>query len=93
MANIKSQKKRIITSEKARIRNVSYRSKLRTAIKNVRVACEAGKVEDAKKALLKAYSVIDRSVSKGIQTKFTAARQKSNLTNLLNNLEAKLETK
>ena len=42
MANIKSQKKRILTAEKARQRNKAVRSELKTAVKHVRAAVEAG---------------------------------------------------
>ena len=86
MANIKSQIKRNKTNEKARIRNVSYKSKLRTAIKQVRLACEANDKEKALKLLRVANSIIDRAVVKGIEHKSTAARQKSNLHNLVNKL-------
>ncbi len=88
MANIKSQKKRIKTNEKARIRNVAYKSKLRTAIKAVRVACANKDLENAKVLYVKATSIIDRSVTKGITTKKAAARQKSNLQLLINKVSA-----
>ena len=84
MANIKQQKKRIKTNEKARIRNVSYKSKLRTAMKAVRVAVEKNDIETAKVKLTNAFSIIDRAVSKGIVHKATAAREKSNLQRLIN---------
>ena len=42
MANIKSQKKRIRTSEVARVRNKAIRSELKTVIKHVKAAVEAG---------------------------------------------------
>ena len=45
MANIKSQKKRIITAEKARVRNKAVRSELKTAIKKVRRAVEEEDVQ------------------------------------------------
>ncbi len=86
MANIKSQKKRVITNEKARLRNVSYKSKLRTSMKAVRVAVEAKDVTKANEALVKAFSIIDRAVIKGIEHKGTANRQKSNLQTLVNSL-------
>jgi len=86
MANIKSQKKRIITNEKARQRNASYKSSMRTAYKAVIAACNAKNVELAKELLPVAFSKIDRSVSKGIQHKNAAARQKSHLANLVNSL-------
>lgn len=86
MANIKSQKKRVITNEKARLRNVSYKSKLRTSMKAVRVAVEAKDATKANEALVKAFSIIDRAVVKGIEHKGTAKRQKSNLQLLVNSL-------
>lgn len=86
MANIKQQKKRIITNEKARIRNVSYKSKLRTAIKNVKLAVANNDQAKANANLLVAFSVIDRAVVKGIEHKGTAARQKSHLQRLVNSL-------
>ena len=42
MANIKSQKKRILTNEKARQRNVAVKSELRTAIRAVDKAASKG---------------------------------------------------
>ena len=87
MANIKQQKKRVLTNEKARLRNISYKSKLRTAVKAVRVAVAANDLEKATAALNKAFSIIDRSVVKGIEAKGTAKRQKSNLQNLVNGLK------
>ena len=87
MANIKQQKKRILTNEKSRVRNISYKSKVRTAIKAVRVAVEKKDLELANTKLVLAFSVIDRSVSKGIQKKGTDDRQKSNIQNLVNSLK------
>ena len=47
MANIKSQKKRILTNEKARLRNKSVKSSLKTAIRKFREAAAAGDAEKA----------------------------------------------
>ena len=47
MANIKSQKKRILTNEKARQRNVAVKSELKTAIRAVDKAVAAGEAEAA----------------------------------------------
>ena len=41
MANIKSQKKRNITNEKARLRNRAYKAELMTAVRRVREAVAA----------------------------------------------------
>ena len=53
MANIKSAKKRAIQSEKARKHNASRRSMMRTFIKKVYAAIEAGDKAAAQKALTK----------------------------------------
>jgi len=87
MANIKSQKKRIVTSEKARVRNVNYKSKVRSAIKEVRLATDKKDKDAANKSLKVAISLIDRSVVKGIQHTKTAARQKAEITKLVNTLK------
>ena len=64
MANIKSQKKRILTNEKARQRNASYKSSMRTAYKAVVAACNAKDVELAKKLLPVAFSkIVNASLS------------------------------
>ena len=87
MANIKSQIKRNRTNEKARQRNKAAKSAIRTAAKKVRVAVEAKDLEAAEKALLAATSLIDKSVSDGVQHKNTASRQKSELQRLVNSLK------
>ena len=51
MANIKSQKKRILTNEKARLRNNIVKSELKTATRKVKAAVEAQNQEAAVEAL------------------------------------------
>lgn len=86
MANIKSQIKRIGTNEKARMRNASAKSAIRTAIKKVKAAVAANDVALANECLVRAFRLIDKSVSDHIQHKNTAARQKSELSRLVNSL-------
>lgn len=86
MANIKSQIKRNRTNEKARQRNVSAKSAVRTAAKKVRLAVEAKDVAKAEEALNNAFHLIDKTVSDGIQHKNTAARQKGELQRLVNSI-------
>ena len=88
MANIKSQIKRIGTNEKARQRNAAAKSAIRTASKKVRLAVEAKDLAKAEELLVKAFSLIDKSVSDGIQHKNTGARQKAELQRLVNTLKA-----
>jgi ribosomal protein S20 len=87
VANIKSQKKRILTAEKARQRNKAVRSELKTAIKAVRTAVEAGQLEDAQIAANKASRLLDKAASKGIVHKNQAAQRKSGVQKLVNTLK------
>ncbi|HFC93432.1 MAG TPA: 30S ribosomal protein S20 [Leucothrix mucor] len=79
MPNIKSAKKRARQSEKRRIRNKHQRSGMRTAVKAVVYAIEAGEKETAATALKVAVPALDKAVSKGLIHKNKAARQKSRL--------------
>ena len=87
MANIKSQVKRIKTNEKARQRNASKKSAIRTAIKKVKVAVEAKDLAKAEELLKAAFRLIDKSVSDGVQHKNTAARQKAEISRLVNSIK------
>ncbi len=79
MANIKSQIKRIRTNEAARNRNRSVRSALRTYVKRVHVALDAGDVDEAEVALRRAGKEIDKAASKGVLHPNSAANHKSRL--------------
>ena len=79
MANIKSQKKRILTNEKARLRNNSYKSELKTLIRKVDAAVESGNKDAAAETLRTASRKLDKAVSKGVLHKNTAANKKSGL--------------
>ena len=79
LANIKSAEKRASQAVKRRAHNMTQRSRMRTAIKKVRAALDAGKPEDAAAALKAAQPVIDSMVNKGIIHKNAAARYKSRL--------------
>ena len=86
VANIKSQKKRIITAEKARERNKAVRSELKTAIKAVREAVEAKDAEKAQSAVRVASRLLDKAASKGIIHKNQARERKSGAQKLVNTL-------
>ena len=86
MANIKSQKKRIITADKARQRNKAVRSELKTYVKKVRAAVEAGDVEAAQAAANAAGRKLDIAASKGIIHKNQAAKRKSGVQMLVNGM-------
>ena len=79
MANSPQAKKRAIQNEKARKHNASLRSMVRTQIKKVIAAIDAGDKEAATTAYAAAVPVIDRMADKGIIHKNKAARHKSRL--------------
>ena len=84
MANHKSALKRARQNIKRNIRNRALRSVLRTAIKSHRTLLDAKDYSAAEAGLPLLYRAIDRSVSKGVLHKSTAARYKSRLTAALN---------
>ena len=86
MANIKSAKKRVLVNEKKAAQNQMIKSAVKTEIKKVRAAIEAGNKEEAAKALLAATSTIDKDESKGVIKKNTASRKVSRLALAVNKL-------
>lgn len=80
VANIKSQIKRNRTNEKARLRNNSVKSEIKTAIRAVNTAVESEDKAKAEVALRHASRKLDKAVSKGVVHKNSAANHKSALT-------------
>ena len=79
MANIASAKKRARQAVKRRAHNITLRSRVRTAIKKVLKAVEAGDKELAKASFKAVVPEIDRMANKGILEKNRAAHYKSQL--------------
>lgn len=77
MANIKSQKKRNLTNEKARQRNKAVKSSLKTSVKKVDAAVAAGDQAAALEAARIASRELDKAASKGVIHKNQAANRKS----------------
>lgn len=88
MANSPQAKKRARQADKRRTHNASLRSLVRTVIKKVNAAIEAGDAETAKAAYAAAVPVIDRMADKGIIHKNKAARHKSRLNAHVKGLSA-----
>ncbi len=86
MANIKQALKRHRQSLKRRARNRAIKSRVKNAIKKVRLAIEARDKEMAQAALRDATSILDKAASKGVIHKKNAARRISRLTSHVNNL-------
>lgn len=77
MANIKSQIKRNKTNEKARIRNKSVRSSLKTTIRKFHEAVAAGDSDKAREYARRAGQQLDKAASKGVIHRNQAANRKS----------------
>ncbi len=90
MANTKSAKKRILTAERNRQSNRTYKSTVRTLIKKTIISCEnykknpnADNAKLAQNSLSQAYSLIDKAVKKNVLHKNTGANKKSRINNLV----------
>ncbi len=79
MPNIKSQIKRVKTSEDARQKNAAAKAEVRTAIKKVETLAAEGKKEEATLALNKAISLLDKLAQAGVIAQNNADRKKAHL--------------
>ncbi|MCM8557077.1 30S ribosomal protein S20 [Sphingomicrobium sediminis] len=80
MANSPQARKRIRRNDRRAEINGARVSRIRTQIKKVEEAIEAGKQDDAVQALRAAQPEIARGVAKGVMHKNTAARKMSRLS-------------
>jgi small subunit ribosomal protein S20 len=88
MANIKSQIKRNRQNERARVRNQSVRSQLKTFTRRFREALDAGDRDAAQAALLRASRAYDKAAAAGVIHANNAANHKSKLQRSLNKTSA-----
>ena len=79
MSNIKSAKKRVLIAEANRVRNVAFKTSIKTAVKKALALATGEDKEALNSAVSKVYQLCDKAVSKGILHKNTAARKKSRL--------------
>lgn len=86
MANTAQAKKRARQAENNRQLNAGQRSNMRTSIKKVLNAIEAGDKDAAKKAYDEAVPVIDKAAGKGLMHANKAARHKSRLNQHIRSL-------
>ncbi|WKD58863.1 30S ribosomal protein S20 [Corynebacterium caspium] len=84
MANIKQQKKRVLTNEKRRQRNKAVRSAVRTEIRKFREVLATGDKAAAEAQLRTASRALDKAVTKGVFHRNNAANKKSNMAKALN---------
>lgn len=88
MATHQSAIKRAKQNEKRRLRNLRFKSMVKTSIKKVREAVDEKNFEGAQKALLKAIPLIQKGSTHGIFHKNTAVRKISRLTRAVNSLKS-----
>jgi small subunit ribosomal protein S20 len=77
MANIHSQKKRILRSERERLENRQYTSAVKTYFRQLEAAVQGGDAEDAATAHRRLQSTIDKAVKRGAMHRSTGARRKA----------------
>ena len=87
LANIKSAKKRVLTSRVRQERNKAIKSGVKTAIKKVEAAVKAADKDAAAKELVSASSIIDKAAKKGVLHKNNASRKVARLAKMVNTVE------
>jgi len=80
MPNHKSAEKRVRQNERRRAINRSNRTRLRSAVKDLRATLDKDAGKDASALLPTTVSEIDKAVQKGVLHRNAAARHKSRLT-------------
>lgn len=83
MANIHSQKKRILRSERERLENRRYTSAIKTYFRRLETAVESGSSEEAGVAHRELVSTIDKAVKVGALHRNTGARKKARAARVL----------
>jgi small subunit ribosomal protein S20 len=84
MANIKSSKKDLKRSAKARVRNTEVKSALKTYVKKTRVAAAAADPKAVEASLSAVIKALDKAVQRGVIHKNQAARRKSRIAKAAN---------
>jgi small subunit ribosomal protein S20 len=83
MPNTKSAKKRLRQDTQRRLRNRIVKSAVRTQIRKVRQAVQAGDLQKAGEEFRLACKRLDRAGAHGVLHRNTASRYKSRLANLI----------
>ena len=82
MANIASQKKRILRTERERLENRRYTSAIKTYFRRLQAAVEAGDDEAADTEHRQLVRMVDKAVKRGALHKNSGARKKSRAAKL-----------
>ena len=84
MANIKQQEKRILQAERARVRNKSKKTEIKTYVKRFNASLEEGDREQTDLYMAKAVKALDKAASDGVIHKNNAANRKSKIARRYN---------
>lgn len=76
----KSAEKALRQSVRRRVQNIKKKTAFKDAVKSVRKAVSAGKIDEAKKLLPAAFKTLDKAAKTHVITKNTASRLKSRLS-------------
>jgi small subunit ribosomal protein S20 len=77
--NKRSSAKRVLIAEKNRLYNRYWKTRCKTAAKNLQAAVESGDRELTERRLNEAQSAFDKAVTKGVIHRNTASRRKSRM--------------
>lgn len=88
MPNIKSQKKRVLTNNKANAVNSAKRTRVRNSVKAFKLAVTNNEIVKAEGLLRDSISLINRAKSDGIYPANTASRKISRLNIVLDKAKA-----
>jgi len=88
MPNIESAKKRMRQSVVRRDRNRGRRSTLRTSLRKLNEAIEAGDMDLVRTTWREAQAMLDRNAQRGVIHRNQAARKKSRLSRQISKLES-----
>ena len=83
MANLKASKKDIVRSRRRRVRNSSWRSRLKTVSRAARTAGASGDAAVPSQLTRQACRLLDKAATKGVIHRRQAARRKSRLARRL----------
>ena len=88
MANHKSALKRARQSERRRLRNRGYKTRVKKAVKDVRSAVAEDAPEQARENLKAAVSILQKTVSRGVIKQRTASRKISRLSSQVHRISS-----
>ena len=89
MPNTKSARRRTRRTEKQAIINRIRKSKYKSAVKQMSIYLDSGKIKEAKNFLPKFHSQLMKVAKTGVISKKTASRKVSRITKKINNLKKK----